>query len=54
MTQNRMRLQWTNDEVDKRLTDIMKAIHKQCVCFGEQAGYINYVDVLPGAVGPGD
>jgi glutamate dehydrogenase/leucine dehydrogenase len=44
MTQNSMRLQWTNDEVDKRLHDIMKAIHNQCVRFGEQSGYINYVD----------
>jgi glutamate dehydrogenase (NADP+) len=44
MTQNSIRLQWTNDEVDKRLSDIMKAIHNQCVRFGEQDGYINYVD----------
>jgi glutamate dehydrogenase (NADP+) len=44
MTQNSMRLQWTNDEVDKRLHEIMKAIHNQCVRFGEQHGYINCVD----------
>ena len=44
MTQNSMRLQWTNDEVDKRLHEIMKAIHNQCVRFGGQHGYINYVD----------
>ena len=44
MTQNSMRLQWTNDEVDKRLNAIMKAIHNQCVRFGEQDGFINYVD----------
>jgi len=44
MTQNSMRLQWTNDEVDKRLHDIMKAIHNQCVRFGERDGYTNYVD----------
>ena len=44
MSQNSMRLQWTNDEVDKRLHEIMKAIHNQCVRFGEQGGYINYVD----------
>jgi glutamate dehydrogenase (NADP+) len=43
MTQNSMRLQWTNDEVEKRLSDIMKAIHNQCVRFGQQDGYINYV-----------
>jgi glutamate dehydrogenase (NADP+) len=44
MSQNSLRLQWTNDEVDKRLSDIMKAIHNQCVRFGEQHGFINYVD----------
>jgi glutamate dehydrogenase/leucine dehydrogenase len=43
MTQNSMRLQWTNDEVDKRLSGLMKAIHNQCVRFGEQDGFINYV-----------
>jgi glutamate dehydrogenase/leucine dehydrogenase len=44
MSQNSLRLQWTSDEVDKRLSDIMKAIHNQCVRFGEQNGWINYVD----------
>jgi glutamate dehydrogenase (NADP+) len=44
MTQNSMRLQWTNDEVDKRLHEIMKAIHNQCVRFGQRDGFINYVD----------
>ena len=44
MSQNSMRLQWNNDEVDKRLSGIMKAIHNQCVRFGEQDGFINYVD----------
>jgi glutamate dehydrogenase/leucine dehydrogenase len=44
MSQNSMRLQWTNDEVDSRLSTIMKAIHNQCMRFGEQDGFINYVD----------
>ena len=44
MAQNSIREQWTNDEVDKRLSDIMKAIHNQCVRFGEHDGFINYVD----------
>jgi len=44
MTQNSIRLQWTNNEVDKRLHEIMKAIHNQCVRFGEQDGRINYVN----------
>lgn len=43
MSQNSMRLQWSNDEVEKRLSGIMKAIHNQCVRFGEQDGFINYV-----------
>lgn len=44
MSQNSIRLQWSNDEVDKRLSDIMKAIHNQCVRFRQQDGWINYVD----------
>jgi glutamate dehydrogenase (NADP+) len=39
-----MRLSWTNDEVDKRLSGIMKAIHNQCARFGDEGGWINYVD----------
>jgi glutamate dehydrogenase/leucine dehydrogenase len=44
MSQNSMRLQWTSNEVDKRLSEIMKAIHNQCVRFGERDGWVNYVD----------
>jgi glutamate dehydrogenase/leucine dehydrogenase len=44
MSQNSLRLQWSSNEVDKRLSDIMKAIHNQCVRFGEQNGWVNYVD----------
>lgn len=44
MSQNSMRLQWSNDEVDKRLSEIMKAIHNQCVRFGTEDGFINYVN----------
>lgn len=44
MSQNSLRLQWSSEEVDKRLSDIMKAIHNQCVRFGQQDGFINYVD----------
>ncbi len=43
MTQNSMRLQWTRDDVDRRLREIMRAIHSQCVRFGEQKGFVNYV-----------
>ena len=44
MTQNAMHLQWTEEEVDAKLLQIMKAIHEQCVIYGKQPnGYINYV-----------
>ena len=44
MTQNAMHLQWTAEEVDAKLHQIMNAIHDQCVKYGRQAnGYINYV-----------
>jgi glutamate dehydrogenase/leucine dehydrogenase len=43
MSQNSLRLQWSSEEVEKRLSDIMKAIHNQCVRYGEQDGFINYV-----------
>ena len=44
MSQNSLRLQWTTEEVDKRLSEIMKAIHNQCVRFGEADGFVNYVN----------
>ena len=44
MTQNSIRLQWTAEEVDKKLHAIMHSIHEQCVKYGKQDGdYINYV-----------
>jgi len=43
MSQNSMRLSWTREEVDKRLHDIMIAIHEQCVKYGKEGKYINYV-----------
>lgn len=43
MTQNSMRLQWTRDEVNDKLQDIMKRIHEQCIEHGRQDDYINYV-----------
>ncbi|MDD2679738.1 MAG: NADP-specific glutamate dehydrogenase [Candidatus Omnitrophica bacterium] len=44
MSQNSMRLSWTREEVEKRLHDIMISIHEQCVKYGKQSGYINYVN----------
>lgn len=44
MTQNAMRLGWSDEEVDGRLRDIMMGIHSQCVKYGREGdGYINYV-----------
>jgi len=38
-----MRLSWSREEVDRKLHDIMVAIHEQCVKYGKEGGYINYV-----------
>jgi glutamate dehydrogenase (NADP+) len=43
MSQNSMRLSWTREEVDKRLHDIMIAIHENCVKYGKEGNYIDYV-----------
>ena len=44
MTQNSMRLGWSEAEVDEKLHYIMSNIHAQCVKYGKQAdGYIDYV-----------
>lgn len=44
MTQNAIRLSWSNEEVDEKLHYIMHSIHDQCVKYGKQPdGYIDYV-----------
>jgi glutamate dehydrogenase/leucine dehydrogenase len=43
MCQNSMRLSWTRDEVDEKLHGIMKAIHKQCLTYGKEGNWVNYV-----------
>lgn len=44
MTQNSIRLTWSEEEVDEKLHYIMHSIHEQCVKYGtESNGYINYV-----------
>jgi glutamate dehydrogenase (NADP+) len=44
MSQNSMRLSWTREEVDKRLHDIMIAIHSTCTRtaadYGEPDNYV--------------
>jgi glutamate dehydrogenase (NADP+) len=44
MSQNSLRLSWSREEVDERLKGIMKAIHEQCVEYGKEGAYINYVN----------
>lgn len=43
MTQNAMHIYWTNEEVDAKLHQIMSDIHEQCLQYGREDGYINYV-----------
>ena len=43
MSQNSLRLSWTREEVDTRLHNIMIAIHEQCVKYGKEGKYIDYV-----------
>jgi glutamate dehydrogenase (NADP+) len=40
MAQNSMRMSWTREEVDRRLHDIMIAIHKQCYDAAEEYGHL--------------
>jgi glutamate dehydrogenase (NADP+) len=49
MSQNSMRLSWTREEVDARLHNIMKAIHKACKetaeAFGTPTNYVNGANI---------
>ena len=47
MSQNSLRLQWSEAEVEERLQKIMKEIHDDCVEFGIQKG--GHVDYFKGA-----
>jgi len=47
MSQNAMKLNWTREEVDSRLHEIMIAIHKSCEKYG--TGPDGYVDYVKGA-----
>ena len=43
MSQNSQRYAWTREEVDSKLRNIMRDIHKICLRFGkEKDGYVNY------------
>ena len=44
MTQNSLRYNWSREEVDQKLREIMLNIHDSCIEHGKQKdGYINYV-----------
>ena len=43
MTQNSMRLNWSREEVDIRLKQIMKDIHETCVNYGIEGNKVDYV-----------
>ncbi len=43
-TQNAMKLNWSAEEVEEKLHNIMKNIHEACVKYGKESdGFINYV-----------
>ncbi len=48
MSQNSMRYNWTAEEVDTKLKQIMNDIHEQCVKYGTEEGS-DYVDYVRGA-----
>ncbi len=44
-SQNAQRIAWSAEEVDRRLQEMMKGIHEQCVEYGaHESGFVNYVD----------
>ena len=44
MSQNSMRILWSREEVEDRLHQIMVRIHEQCVNYGREGDFINYVN----------
>jgi glutamate dehydrogenase/leucine dehydrogenase len=44
MSQNSLRMAWCREEVDEKLHWIMKNIHENCVKYGKENSYINYVN----------
>ncbi len=43
MSQNSLRMSWPAEEVDEKLHNIMKSIHKSCVQYGKDGKYVDYV-----------
>ena len=43
MSQNSLRLNWSTEEVDQKLHNIMISIHEACVEYGTEGDYVDYV-----------
>ena len=43
MSQNAVHLSWSREEVDSRLKQIMRSIHRACVEHGKEGEFVNYV-----------
>ena len=43
MTQNSIRMSWSYEELDQRLVEIVTNIHQQCVQYGSEKDYVDYV-----------
>ena len=43
MSQNSLRMNWTREEVDAKLKQIMKDIHSSCIEYGTDGDYVDYV-----------
>jgi glutamate dehydrogenase (NADP+) len=43
MSQNSIRMNWTREEVDEKLKQIMKDIHTSCVTYGTDGDFVDYV-----------
>ena len=43
MTQNSIRMAWTEEELEKKLVEIMTHIHAQCARYGQEGEFTNYV-----------
>tara|TARA_B110000240_G_scaffold125621_1_gene139911 strand:+ start:2444 stop:3781 length:1338 start_codon:yes stop_codon:yes gene_type:complete len=43
MSQNSLRMNWTREEVDTKLKQIMQDIHTSCMEYGKESNYVDYV-----------
>ena len=43
MAQNSLRYNWSREEVDEKLKNIMFEIHKSCMIYGKEKNYVKYV-----------